>query len=896
MTRRTTRVFFIILAYFSYAAVACAQEPAFQQYALLGKNQPVEVNALLRDKAGYVWVGTDKGLFRFDGIAMQRLTTDDSLSTDHVTAIAQDSLGRIWTGHENGTLSVITTDGISRFNPPEGSATERVSDILFDKDGVLWFATMNDGLYYFVEERLFRIDEDEGMPDMFVYDIMVDRKGTIWAGTDGGVVLINRKGKDVTLEVIDYSRNLADNIVRKIGEAENGEVWLGTEAAGIVRYDMANAASIPMLREATQLSNINDFSLIGDQVWIAGAASGLVAYSLKSGRLTTRSTLPILEGATKLMADVEGNVWIGCKTGLVRCLGNDIQYIEKPAESTDQNVQALAVDVNGDVWFSTNNRLYRRSTQYDGRVVVTRPLANTPYEAYKVISAWADHQGFVWCGFYGEGVIRIDSRPAAVTGTNRIKHLRHELRNGNVLNITGKGERVWLSTLGGATEIDVSEEQLKVINYGPAEGLEADYIYQTYIDSRNRIWFASDREGVEMKDESGFHQFRDGLASKAVYGFAEDTHGTLWANVQDEGLYKFDSHGFVHQKPLQEQNINCLAGFASEKFIAVHDRGIDLVSTDRSGSRHLDEAIGFNGRIPNLNAVATDGIGTFYFGTDHGVVLVADRAGFGASPHPQIRSLTVFGKEFSIRERQTFAYDENFITVNFLGFWYQDPHNLHFEHRLDNYDIDWIKTGDRNAVYSSLPPGDYTFRLRVSADGNFENAGETSTSFRIKPPFWRTAVFYLFSAICLAGLAYTFVKGRERRLRKEKLILETRVAERTAEIIRKNEEIQHQAEEIKAINESLEKRVLERTFELEKKNKALEEYAFINAHNLRSPVASILGLINLLAKVELDREGRVMLEHLRTSAERLDGVVRTITESIERSDEYQFDGGKGQDC
>jgi light-regulated signal transduction histidine kinase (bacteriophytochrome) len=124
-----------------------------------------------------------------------------------------------------------------------------------------------------------------------------------------------------------------------------------------------------------------------------------------------------------------------------------------------------------------------------------------------------------------------------------------------------------------------------------------------------------------------------------------------------------------------------------------------------------------------------------------------------------------------------------------------------------------------------------------------------------------------------------------------KLILEKKVEERTLEIQRnseeiqaQNEEIMAQAEEIKGINENLEMLVRERTAELERKNKALAEYAFINAHKLRSPVASILGLVNLLNKSELNDECKVINRHLLNSADELDDIVRSITKAIERGD------------
>ena len=136
------------------------------------------------------------------------------------------------------------------------------------------------------------------------------------------------------------------------------------------------------------------------------------------------------------------------------------------------------------------------------------------------------------------------------------------------------------------------------------------------------------------------------------------------------------------------------------------------------------------------------------------------------------------------------------------------------------------------------------------------------------------------------------MRYRERKLMHEKIVLEGKIRRRTMEVQRQNDEIQAQSEEImaqteeiKGINENLESIVHARTSELERKNKALEEYAFINAHKLRSPVASILGLVHLISKTQLDDEGREIAKRLRQSADELDDIVRSITRAIEKGEQ-----------
>src|ERR1700754_3082720 len=102
---------------------ASGQSPYFQQYSLLRKNDAFQVESILKDNKGFMWFGTNKGLFRFDGINTRRFTKADSLPLDHVTALAQDSIGRIWIGHKNGQLSIFEKDVIHKVEFPEGDAT-----------------------------------------------------------------------------------------------------------------------------------------------------------------------------------------------------------------------------------------------------------------------------------------------------------------------------------------------------------------------------------------------------------------------------------------------------------------------------------------------------------------------------------------------------------------------------------------------------------------------------------------------------------------------------------------------------------------------------------------------------------------------------------------------------
>ncbi len=867
-----------------------AQTPFFQQYFLLRKNDPVQINKILQDKNGFMWFATSNGLFKFDGKIQRRYTKKQGLLSNVVTAVAEDSLGRIWIGYQDGRLSFFEKNNFHSFDPPEGNTTKTISDILFDKNGNLWFATWNDGLYYYMNNRLYRVDEAEGLPDLYIYDLAEDSQGNIWAGTDGGAAVCTLQGSKISIDVIDHKDGLPDNIIRKIIQENDHAVLLATEDAGIIRYDLATHNFGSLTKHSWQYGGVSDFAIKNNKIWIACPQRGLVVYDRvkESENLYTAESIQGLASLRVLAKDTEGNIWAGAKSGLLRTPGDNLEYIEKPSTGSDANILAVTVDQFKNVWFSNKEGLYKRELKPNQNGIV-KPLASSPYENYTVISLFVDSKGYIWAGLYGEGALRIDP----VTG--KIRHFSRELRNGNILNITGKENIVWLATLGGSTKIDLLDNnEVSIKNYSSDDGLISDFIYQIFLQN-DRVWFATDGKGIAMMDQDGFHHYEDGLPNAVVYGMAEDANHKLWVNVQGHGLYTFDGkqfHACDSAVALRDTDIHSLTSDKSGNIVVMHDAGMDVIDVRKNKIIYLGDEVGLREKIANLNAVGKDSSGHIFFGTSAGIIKYAgEEDHLSSKPKAQIENVFLFDKPIDLAIFPILEHDENNITVNFLGLWYRNPDGLFYSYKLENYDRDWIETTNHSVTYSRLPPGKYTYRLRVSETPDFNNTQEASVTFTILPPIWQTIPFYIFMVVIAGALGYTYVKHRERQLRRDNEVLETTVNMRTMEIqlqkeeiMTQNEEISSQSEEILVINENLENLVKERTQELERKNKILEEYAFINAHKLRSPVATILGLINLFSKTKLDTEGEEINRRLQHTANELDDIVRTITKAIERGE------------
>ncbi len=881
-------IFFLCLN----ASFLAAQVPFFQSYFPLKKNTALQVNTLFQDRRGFMWFGTDQGAFRFDGINYKQFLSTDSLTGNYITALAEDSTGRIWLGYQNGHLAFIEKGQVRPFEPREGSAVEPISDILFDRRGNMWFSTINDGLYYYIGERLYRVDQQEGLPDLFIYDLFEDQDGNIWAGTDGGIGICTLTDRNnISVKVIDSDEGLPDIIIKKIKSLNGDTLCLATEDAGILNYNLKTHKIESVFDIPWRYGSISDFAIKENQIWISAPRNGLIVYDRQTGRLKVFNQYEeqSLRAINAIMKDREGNIWCGSKTGITRTLGDAVEHLESLEPCKNINILALAVDEDDRIWFSTNEGLFVRSYQKDGSAAVEQMLKDTPYKSSNVISLYEDRQGIIWAGLYGNGLLRID--PA----TNKIRHFDKELHNGNILSITGKDNIIWVGTLGGSSSIvQTAAGNYIVTNYSSGDGLSSDFIYQVFIDSQGRTWFGTDGKGVTMMDKGGFHHFTEGLQSKVVYSFAEDPENNIWVTAQNNGVYRFDGKGFVTVPDirLRDNSIQSLVTDTQGNLIAIHNFGLDVYDIKRRRMRYWGEETGIRQKHPNLNAVAKDKYGQLYIGTSRGIIKFSFSNDQAVSiPQPTIEQVKVFDEIIDISNPPQLKYGENNLTFHYVAFWYQNVENLNYQYKLENYDLEWISSRNQNVTYSRLPPGDYVFKVKVSDTEDFNNVSESSLAFSISPPFWRTSTFYVFIVGFFVISFYGILKFRERKLMEDKLILEAKVEERTKEIQLKteeiqaqNEEIMAQAEEIQGMNENLEMLVKQRTAELEKKNKALEEYAFINAHKLRSPVASILGLLNLLSRTHPEEDSKVIHQHLQNSAEKLDAVVRSITEAIEKAD------------
>ncbi|MDN4166523.1 two-component regulator propeller domain-containing protein [Cytophagales bacterium LB-30] len=793
--------------------LAQAQAPVFKDYELIRYNNQLATQAVFQCSQGYLWFGTSEGLFRFDGMEKVQYTTEDSLAENSVTSIAQASNGSFWLGHGSGLISYGYPGNWAAFEPREGTPASAISDILV-QDSVVWFATLGEGVYYYHNERLYILTTDEGMPDNYVYDLEQDKQGNVWLSTDGGIakLSLNEEGK-YDIAIFEYAQGLPDNIVKALTYDGKEAFWIGMQDGGLAKITISDGKITPII-EDWNYGPINDIVVSENTLWIATDRKGLVAYSLNGSqnvKVFNRNSGLNQVRVKALLEDKEGNLWLGTSTGVVRSPGKQVEFLRSLPNGEAFDVQALCTSANGDVWFSTSTALYKVSQQNENFGEVEQFLTEGMYADMSFISLYEDESGMLWLGTYGFGLVQFN--PA--TQSARLFSEKDGLQSANILSITGKEGRLYLATLEGAVRVTLGSVP-RFESFTKESGhLLTNFLYKVFVDSKNRVWFASDGKGLSVWEADTFTHYTDtlGLNAGVFYGIDEDAEGMLWFNSADKGVYVFDGKTFqtINTKNgLREDNSAALIHDGKNHMVLVSRLGIDIIHAANKRFKYLGEEVGFADIIPNLNAATRDASGNIWFGTQQGLVKYAPLSSeYSKKVVPLIQQVSLFGKPIAPEDEYSFPHFNNNFTFDYVGIWHTAADKVSYQIKLENYDNDWVNSKNRQVTYSSLPHGTYTFQVRASADNDFEQADIAQFTFTIRPPFYKTVWFYIL--VVLAGIAGFFgiVRARERSLRETQRELEKMVDERTLEIKQQNEELEAQRDQINEKNLSLESAFVE---------------------------------------------------------------------------------------
>lgn len=752
------RSLFILFSIFLFHTTQ-AQRPFSRELWLNENNTPVRVNAVMQADDGIVWLGTESGLFRFNG--RQFVQIPDSMR-NAVTAIG----GRgkdLWVGFQDGSLGKLENSVVKRigFSGPKPSSA--ITSIFVAGDGIIYASTEAQGIFMIAFSTSFNFSTAQGLSDNFVYNIAATSDHSLLAVTDQGINELQYDRGNISVIKSTTSDGLPDNIVRVLTKTGKGRWWLGTQDGGICLYDEHSRSIIKQKAASWQWGQVNDILHVSDSLlYIATEEGNLVVAERKADSLRY-SVYPYRgEKLRKLLLDKAGNIWCATVRGLIMITDLYAARLDPGMHYSLRSLTAMNCDRHNNIWYALEDSVYCFSpgSGQPARYVLKAPESIT--------SLFADAQDNIWMGTLGKGLWKKDRNGSF----GAVKEFENS-NNAEILEIMGKADRLWVSSLNGVDEF-IQENGIlrKVRRHNKSAGLGSDYVYQVLPAADGKIWFATDGAGIAMYDGQ-YHHWNEasGMKSSVVYSITQDGKGMIWAGTREDGLYYLDHdkwYAIQRDEGLQDMSVSALTATATGQLIVVTSKGIDEWYSGNKQFRHYNRRLGLD--IDNLspvaNCIARDNEGNVYVPYENGFIRFRNQDDiFNIRPGLLITSLSLFLIQ-DVTGSHSFAAADNHLSFQFEGINFANPERLFYRYKLDGYNDGWINTNDESVTFPQLPPGTYTFHVQASLNRSFRNVAEAEYVFKVALPFYRQPLFILIAIIIIGGLIYLYTRLRESSLRK----------------------------------------------------------------------------------------------------------------------------------
>ena len=699
--------------------------------------------AIAQTEEGYLWLGTDAGPVRFDGV---RFVSWEALGLPPlpnvpVRALSSSRDGSVWFGFgAQGGVIRLHKGEVLHYGPNEGLEEGAVMMLFEHPDGTFWAGSQR-GLYRLVENRWERFEG--GLPAAAVHAAYVDRSGSFLVGTAKGTFRRNpgqnrfEQADTFSEAVEDISEDrfgtlwVSDQIVgfrqlhdrgmptpstekargSRLLHDRRGNLWVGTFSRGLWRVRLDPKKRTPTIEKTTALTAFSVTSLFEDRegnLW-AGTASGL-------NRLTPYKVTPITDlGLVRAVESTpDGSIWVGTVDGLFRFHDGDVSLRDGP-EVLSAPLSAMHADEHGTLWVATEQDLFRFKEGH----LSTVPLPVGRRAGIRSISS--DAQGGLWIHDLERGVSLWNG------GQFEPLDLPTHLRGvGITVSYPDRDGRIWFAFANGW--IGVVGRGRDAQFYGPHDGLDAGVYRAIYQDQDGVIWLGG-TEGLTRFSDGRFATLHtaNGFPAGTVTAIVEDNAECLWLAIQATSIVQ------IRRTELE----SALANASHRPHYSVYDTSDGLAGTPR-WFEHQSAVRAKDGRL--------------WFVGGRGVTVI-DPATLTVESDAPVR-VRIESAYIDDRRVQTVSQAQLPPRTTRLEIQYAvqnlaSPLTTRFRHRLEGVDANWIDAGSRTeAFYTNLPPRRYQFQVIASNDDGTWTEPAAVWDFSIAPMFYQTT---WFAAICVAA-------------------------------------------------------------------------------------------------------------------------------------------------
>jgi ligand-binding sensor domain-containing protein/signal transduction histidine kinase len=682
-----------------------------------------DIRSLLEDREGALWISTSYGLLRLQNGQFTAFTANEGLPDNSVGQIAQDRGGNLW---------IVTSAGLARYRngsfrtytASDGLASNVIQTLFARPDGSLLIVTPA-GIEVWVDEKITQWPTPEELKTAGITSIEEDVTGRLLFGTLDGLFEFN--GGKTTAH--SANQGLPNSRISSLHIDREGSLWIGT-AGGVARF---RDGRLDSFTSAIGLSSNLILSIFEDRegsVWIGTEAGGLnLLKSKKFTTFTAKDGLPS-DLVKTIYQDPSGAIWIGTNGGGLALLKDGkFQTVTTREGLSSDVVFSLAGDGVGGLWVGTPDGLnllkggrFKTFTFADG-------LAND-----LVRSVYMDRSGNLWVGTR-DGLTRFkDGRFTTYTThdglANNFIGALYEDSKGNL----------WIGTLGGLSKF----KDERFTSFTTNDGLSSNTVICFYEDAEGDLWIGTSGGGLDRLRGEKFVSFTsgNGLPDDVIYRVLEDGQRNLWLS-SSKGIFRLSKRE--------------LESFANHRIAALspvlYGPADGMLTRECSGGGHPAAWKTTDGKL--------------WFATIKGIAVIdPENIATNSLPPPlaieQVRvdNQTVpWGPRIEAPAGSS-RFDFYYTALSFIA-----PENVRFKYKLEGFDQDWIDGGpQRVAYYTNLRPGNYRFRVIAANNDGVWNEQGAAFELYLRPHFYQTYWFYALGALLLAAIAWEIYRLRLRQV------------------------------------------------------------------------------------------------------------------------------------
>lgn len=748
-------------------------------------NQILCVN---QDVEGWIWIGTNRGLSRFDGYRFKNFlpsfNDSNSIKGLLVRAIFSDHAGNLWVGTENGGLNLYDRDQETFLQPLTNDAINRslsktILDIDEDKAGNLWLATMNGVLKMDPSRHITRYPIHQGV----VNKLEFDRKGRLWIGTNKSIYVLEPN----TLSVKRLNAFTDFGKIMDLFLDSNGDMWITTSSNGayIVDPNTMNATTLRLTPENERTKVVR--TVVEDKpgsFWI-GTRGGLYLYDKAKQSLSYYSHNELEQHSIKdnsinsIFKDRNGDMWIGTRHGLSFCAKSKQIFKNYEAHPSDrsgqylnsESVYAIWVDGEKNIWvgtedgginiFNPKTQTYRYLKKSEGS---QKALSENCVKAFCL-----DNSGNLWIGSFHGGIDVLNVRSGA------IRHFRNENNQKNVL----ASNDVWDFTLDDSGTIWVATSA-GVDHYNPAtdrflhhpELTGEERINWIEKDSKGNLWMGGNNEVVVYNTQSkAIYRHKDYTLS-----FLEDKQGQYWLSTFDKGLakYSIEKGAVAYYKDDASMSHNQFLGIledANQRLWISTSNGLLRFDPKNQTFLRFNKKDGMvNGNF-NYGAAYKAANGDLFFGGISGFTHFNPSELIVSSKRmplvfTELRVMNrkvelnpndngILKKSISETNRLHLNYKQNAFSIEFASLNFASSENSIYSYFLEGLDKEWSEPStNRVATYTNIDPGNYVLHVCSVINGMRQYDNARTLEIIVKPPFWKTIWFLLLLILGIGWVVF----------------------------------------------------------------------------------------------------------------------------------------------